>query len=205
MMLLEWITNYLDAFSYLGIFVLLLLSGYIIPVPEEIILLLVGYMASAGYFGLAGAIIISIIAVLAGDNIIYRLSSHGSRWVHRLKCRLRHKKLRAYEKLMKNHVGKTVFLSRFVVGLRFLGPLLAGSMKIRWRTFQVFNLIAILIYVPLLVLIGYFFHSQLAAIITRVELARHVVFVLIAIMVALAISWVVNRLYIAKTRKCRHA
>ena len=89
---------------------------------------------------------------------------------------------------MKEHIGKTTFILRFVVGLRFLSPFLAGSMKIKWKKFQFYNMLAAIVYVPIVVFLGYHFHNRLVALISGFEIARHIIFLPVLAVIGALIS-----------------
>lgn len=180
--------SYFETLSYFGIFIVVMIAGYLIPVPEEIVLLLVGYLAANNYLNAYLAVVVSILGVLTGDNIVYWLSNHSSKFIKKVKKRISITKIHKYEQLLKEHAGKTIFCSRFIVGLRFIGPLMAGTNKVKWQKFMFFVSLATLIYVPLVVGIGYAFSSNLSAIIIEIEEARHLVFVLVAVIIGLIIS-----------------
>lgn len=176
----QFFINYIEHFSYLGIFVIGATVGYLIPIPEEIFLLLVGYVAGVGIYNIYLATLSAILGVLMGDNILFWLSSYKvSKLVDRLNRRLDKHKIMKYRHLMKEHIGKTIFTLKFIVGLRIFSPFLAGSMKIKWKTFQLYNLLAVLVYVPIIAFLGFHFHNQLALVITGVEVARHLIFLLV--------------------------
>ena len=197
----QFFITYLEHFSYIGIFILVLLSGYLIPIPEEILLLLVGYISGFGFNNLYIAMLASILGVLAGDNILFWLSRYkGSKLIDRLKRKIRRNELMKYRRLMKKHIGKTIFILRFIVGLRFFGPFLAGSMKAKWKTFQLYNLLAVVIYVPILVFLGYRFHNQLVLLITEFEIARHIIFVLSLVVLGYLISIFLNKKFLIKKK-----
>ena len=194
---IQFFINYVEQFSYLGIFVLIALSGYIIPIPEEILLLLTGYLAGIGVNSIYIALAAAILGILAGDNILFWLSRYkGSKIIDKLKHKIRKNELHKYRHLMKKHIGKTIFIARFIVGLRFFGPFLSGSMKIKWKTFQIYNLIAVLIYAPIIVFLGFHFHNKLAVIITQVEIARHLIFLVFLAIVGYLISIFINKRYL---------
>jgi len=195
----QFFISYLEQFSYFGIFVMVALSGYIIPVPEEILLLLAGYIAALGFNNVYVALAAAILGILVGDNILFWLSRYkGSKLIDKLKHKIRKSELNKYRHLMKKHIGKTIFIARFIVGLRFFGPFLSGSMKIKWKTFQFYNLIAVLIYAPVIVFLGFHFHNRLALIITEVEIIRHFVFFLFLAVVGYLISSFINKKFLIK-------
>ena len=190
----QFFINYLEQFSYIGIFVLIALSGYIVPIPEEILLLIVGYVAGIGFNNVYISLLVSILGVLAGDNLLFWLSKYkGSRLIDHLKHKVKKSEIIKYRYLMKKHIGKTIFILRFIVGLRFFSPFMAGSMKIKWKTFQFYNLLAVLIYAPIMVFLGYHFHHKLVLVITQVEIIRHIIFFLFLAIVGYLISAFVRR------------
>ncbi|MFH1642140.1 MAG: hypothetical protein ABIC04_04530 [Nanoarchaeota archaeon] len=65
------LTNYLEHFTYVGIFLVLTFVGYIIPIPEEIILISIGYITALGFTKLYLVILLSIIAVVMGDSLLF--------------------------------------------------------------------------------------------------------------------------------------
>lgn len=198
----QFFVNYLEHFSYLGIFIFVLLSGYLIPIPEEVLLLLVGYIGGLGINNVYMGMIVAMLGVLAGDNVLFWLSKYkGSKLVDRLKYKIRKSELIKYRQLMKKHIGKTIFIVRFIVGLRFFGPFLAGSMKVGWKTFQLYNLLAVVVYVPIIVFLGFHFHNQLASIITKLEIARHLVFFFFLLIVGYLINRFINKRFLVKKNK----
>ena len=180
---------------------LISLSGYIVPVPEEILLLLAGYIAGVGLNNVYFALLAAILGILVGDNVLFWLSKYkGSRIINKLKQKVRRNELNKYKHLMKEHIGKTIFIVRFIVGFRFFGPFLAGSVNIKWKTFQFYNLIAVLIYAPLIVFLGFHFHNKLALVITQVEIIRHIIFFIFLAIVGYLISRFVNKKYLIKEK-----
>ena len=197
----QFFIAYLEHFSYVGIFVLVLLSGYVIPIPEEIILLLTGYIAGLGFNNLYFSAIAAILGVIAGDNLLFWLSKYGSsKLVNKLKKNVRKNEIWRYKQLMKKHIGKTIFILRFIAGLRFLSPFLAASMKIKWKTFQVYNFIATLVYVPIFVFIGYHFRNKLAMVVTEIDIARHLIFFFFLLIASYLISIFINRRFLIKNK-----
>src|SRR3989338_3203231 len=130
----QFFINYIEHFSYLGIVAVGATVGYLVPIPEEIFLLLVGYIAGIGFYNIYLANLFAIIGILAGDNILFWLSRYGgSKIINRFKRRVDGHNVMKYKHMMKKHIGKTLFTLKFLVGLRLLSPFLAGSMKIKWR------------------------------------------------------------------------
>ncbi len=182
-------SNFIENISYLGIFVTMALSGHLVPVPEEILLLLIGYASGVGFVNVYVALAMASLGVIVGDIALFLLSRSGSHYVDRLKSKLSPEKIARYEKLMKSHAGKTIFLSRFIITIRFFSPILAGSLRINWKTFMLADFSAAILYVGAFIFLGYHFNNDIASLITEIKLARHIIFILLLTLIGLLISY----------------
>lgn len=175
---IEVLISYLEHFSYLGIFLFLLMSGYAIPVPEEVILMAAGYTSSAGFTNIFVAILISLTAILAGDMILFELAQGNNKYIQKLKIKFNESRFTKNKYFSSEHIGRTIFFFRFVIGLRFFSPFLAATSKTKRSTFLFFDILALIIYVPFFILLGFYFHNSLLLAITGVESIRHIIFII---------------------------
>lgn len=192
------VSSQIEGLSYLGTFIAMVLSGHLVPVPEEILLLLIGYASGIGFSNVYVAFAVASFGVIVGDSILFFLSLTGSKYIKRLKNKISRHKLKRYEGLMKAHAGKTIFLSRFIVTVRFFSPILAGSLGVRWRTFALADFPAAIIYVGVFIFLGYHFNSDIASLITEVKLARHIIFILLISVIGLIFSYWVGKKFLEK-------
>ncbi|TSC95969.1 MAG: hypothetical protein Athens101426_527 [Parcubacteria group bacterium Athens1014_26] len=174
----------LSQISYLGLFILLIAINFL-PLPEELLLLSLGYLTAAGLGNVFLIITIGILSLAISDNILFWLSRKGSKYVEYFEKKIMDEKFAKYKKLIDEHMNKTVFFLRFISTLRLLGPFLAGSKKTAWKKFQIFDLLALMIYVPMLVFLGSLFYSQLAVFIIKIHALRHAFFVLFLIVLGI--------------------
>ncbi|WP_319508399.1 DedA family protein [uncultured Methanolobus sp.] len=184
----ESLVPYLEHLSYVGIFITLALLGHFIPLPEEVLLLTVGYIVSLGFGNLWIVITVSLVAGVFGDFLLYWLSKHGNKLLLHLDRTADKKKITRYENLMQDHGGKTIFTLRLIVGLRVLGPVVAGSAKVSWRKFVLYDLLALSIYFPTLILIGYHFHNNLRNLVSDVSILSHIIFFVVVGLFGIVIS-----------------
>lgn len=187
----DFIIGYLDSLSYLGIFFVLLF--YFIPIPEEVLLLGIGYLVDIGDLNIYAAIAVSIGGIIAADNMWYWLGRSHSRIVAKLINKIGEERTVVYERMLKKHTGKYIFLSRFIPGARAIGPSLAGSMKLKHKHFWLFNVMAALLYAPAFIFLGYFFNYNLEIVMNKIVSARHIVFVLFIAIVGLTMAYIVNK------------
>ena len=152
------ITNLIH-FSYLGLFLFLALVGFFAPIPEEIVLLSIGYFSALGYFPkIPILLLVTFLGVLSGDLILYSLANKGSRFTNKILRKFGENKITKYNKFMEKNYGKTIFSLRFIYGLRIFSPILAGSQeKKNLKKFIFFNSLALAIYIPVSFLLGIIF------------------------------------------------
>jgi membrane protein DedA with SNARE-associated domain len=185
----------LGALSYIGIWFTALLSNVVIPVPEEVVLLGFGYLAGTGHINFFILLPIVISGLLVSDIGMYILAKKGSRLVNWFYNKFFSKRLmQKNEQWFTDHMNKIIFFSRFLIQLRFIGSFLAGQKKIPFRRFVVYDLAAIIIYVPLYTLLGLFFHNRVQAIIENVGVVRNILLVVIGLLIVFGLS----RKYIRK-------
>jgi membrane-associated protein len=77
------LTTGLGSWGYPGLLVLLLLMGIGSPVPEDVLLLSAGYLASAGILEWPRVFVVCCCGVVASDLMLYagrHLAWHSERW-----------------------------------------------------------------------------------------------------------------------------
>ncbi len=198
---LEWIIPYAEHFSYAGIFLALVLTSVGFPVPEDIILLTAGFISAQGYANLYIMIILTMVAILGGDLLMYALGYYfGESIFHapffrRIFTPARLAKIHGF---YQNHGKKTVFIARFTPGLRAGAYILAGASKIGLFRFFLIDFLASLISVPVFVWLGYFLAPQIELVAETINRAK-MSFLLIVVTAILAI--ILYRKFIIKKAK----
>jgi membrane protein DedA with SNARE-associated domain len=151
-------TELLAHWGYLALFLLVILGNIGLPVPEETILILAGYMCWRGELNLFIVLAIGIVSAVGGDNVGYWL---GHRWGKATLQRhaswlLGHPdRLAMMQDFVAKRGGLAVFIARFVPGLRFMAGPLAGALGMPFPTFFLANLLGAVSYVPVVVALGY--------------------------------------------------
>jgi membrane protein DedA with SNARE-associated domain len=129
-----------------------ILGNFGFPMIEEVILLIVGYFAYAGIFNLWIAIVVSALGAALADNLAFWCASHGHLF---LKHALNSQTLERIRHAVELHGQRTVFLARFVPGMRVLTPWVAGTSGMRWSVFAFANLLGAAVQTPIIILIGF--------------------------------------------------
>lgn len=184
--------QYIEHFSYLGIFVGVLLAGHIVPIPEDVVLLLSGYLVAIGYAKIFPMVLISIVAPILADAIFYWLSWTGNKFALGIEHKIKNNIFSTYKTLMERHTFFVVFFSRFIPGFRLASPLMAGFIKVPWWKFFSYNILSAVFYGPIFLLLGYIFHLKITPLIIAVESLRHFfslgILVLLGILIAVVLS-----------------
>jgi membrane protein DedA with SNARE-associated domain len=152
-----------ETYGYFVIFVPVLLETAGLPLPGETILLLSGVAASNGRIDPWAAIAVGSAAAIIGDNIGYAIGRYGGR---RVVMRLAHvgrieSSLAWGERFFERHGGKTVFVARWIFGLRIFGAWIAGMVHMPWRIFVLWNAAGGITWCCTVIGLGYFFGHSL--------------------------------------------
>lgn len=198
----ENIIGQLNALSYGGIWVVSLLSNMIIPVPEEITLLGLGYLAGTGKIDIFILIPLVLSGLLISDTIVYMLSRKGSRFTKRIYEKFFAKTIQGHsQSWFDANIKKIIFFSRFLIQLRFIGPFLAGQKKIPIKQFITYDFLALVIYVPVYILLGKYFHTRVQSIINDINVIRNIVLLVAGVFVSYALFLFIKRLLFSEIEK----
>jgi membrane protein DedA with SNARE-associated domain len=175
-------------YGYFVIFVPVLLETAGLPLPGETILLISGVAASTGRIDPWVAIAVGSAAAIIGDNIGYAIGRYGGR---RVVMRLAYlgkieSSLAWGERFFARHGGKTVFVARWIFGLRIFGAWIAGMVHMPWRRFFLWNAAGGITWCTTMILLGYFFGHSLH-VIEKVVGIGGVIAVVIAAIAALGV------------------
>jgi len=144
--------------GYLGLFILMLMESASLPVPSEVVLPFAGYLVflgkmnlglaiiDAGLAGLVGALIDYYLALWLGRPVVYRLmarvgisSTHmdsGERWVD-------------------SKGAWSVFVARFIPGLRSVISFPAGLLRMKIKPFAILTAAGSFIWGAVLIYAGF--------------------------------------------------
>ena len=190
----------IGAYSYLAIFLLTLCSGHIIPLPEEIILLIVGYSAGIGIVDFWPAIPAATGGLLTGDLILFAVGHHGGKLVQRLEHRLPSKTIARYRVRFKSKPVATIIGLRFISGVRIFSPIFSAVWKIPLSIFVLADFGALCIFTFLFIGLGFFFHTALLTLIGGVSVLRHLIFLGLLIIIGVFFALHGYRLFFTKPK-----
>ena len=122
--------GYFDVYGYWTLFFALMLENAGLPVPGETVLLFASFLAfSEKQLHLPYIILIGILAATMGDNLGYSIGRRGGRPLLDRYAHLLHmakETIARGERLFQRHGNLTVFVARFIFGMRIIAGPLAG-------------------------------------------------------------------------------
>ncbi len=184
---MEALLPYLEQSTYAAAFVLLLAAGVGVPIPEDIPILLSGYLSHRGVMRFEIALPVCFIGVIVGDACLFMLARHGSQSLrrHPLLARLvtAERRTRARDLVRRRGVGAVV-IARHVAGLRVAVFATAGAAGMRFRRFIFWDAVSACASVPVMFTLGYLFADRLDVLVQHIHQVQHWAFA-IALLVAI--------------------
>jgi membrane protein DedA with SNARE-associated domain len=184
------IADWLATWGYLGIFLLVFVGNFGIPLPEETVLLAAGFLAGRGILDLHVLYPVGIASAVAGDCAGYLFGrTGGQRLIEWLGCRLpfiRPSRDRL-QLFFKTHGNKAVFMARFITGARFMAGPMAGAAGMPFLRFLGWNILGAMVWCSLVITIGYLLGDELEWVVQVVHRIGH--WVALAVVLVLGASW----------------
>ncbi len=161
-----------------------------VPVPEDVWLLVSGYLAWSRLLSLPWVIVVGMVAAMVADNTGYWAGRLGRR---RLLDRFGQyvlvtpARLRRAETFFLRHGHKAVFFARFLPWIRVSAGPLSGVSRMPYGRYFTYNSLAALTYASAMTVLGYLFApqlDQLLELLGRGRRAASIVIVLILLAIA---------------------
>jgi len=159
-----------------GLFVLLLVGGVGLPLPEDLTLLAAGALAARHVLRLHDVIAVGLAGVVCGDWIVYLAGRrYGSEIVEMpvLARLFGARRLEAVRSAVERHGARAVFGARFVLGFRIATFLAAGTFRVPVLRFALAELAGTAIFVPAMATLGFLFSDQAERVARNVGRVQH--------------------------------
>ncbi len=190
--------------GYAFVFMVLVLCGFGLPMPEDVVLTTGGVLAWLASDvddvtlaamirdrGLLTMVVVGLAGILAGDTVIFLA---GRRFGHRvadfapLRRMITPAKLEAVEKQIRRRGNLVVLIARFLPGLRAPTFFTVGHARMPLWEFVAFDGAAALVSAPLWVGLGFWLGSDLEALAHEASRFSH--YILLAVGLVLFALWV---------------
>ena len=153
-----YFTYIIEQLGYWGAGFLMALESMIAPVPSELVMPFVGFLAAEGKFSIPTAIIVTSAGSVIGSLISYFLGLWGGRPLVIRAGRylfLNHEHLEWTERWFDKHGSWTIFISRFIPVVRHLISIPAGLGRMNLSHFCLFTIAGATIWNSFLLFCGY--------------------------------------------------
>lgn len=194
-MIEQWLSQYAPESPYLVIFGILLATGFGLPLPEDIPLLIGGYLCGQTpgkhpelWVMMPGC----MIAIVGSDLVLYYLGRWMGPSIHRhpiLKRLVGNRNLARAKAMFKKYDARFVFYARFLPGVRAPAFFTAGTFKMPVRRFLLWDGTAACLSAPWAMLIGYYFHEEVEYARDALSKGKTVGFVIIGVVIVLMVGF----------------
>lgn len=188
---------------YAVLFGLIFVAGFGVPIPEEITLLLAGYLSYLGFTDFLTTVGVLSISIITTDFVSYFLGRYAGDFLYEKV--LGHfkftRELLEKAKTYFDRFGERVILvTRPIVGVRFVVPIMAGHFRMNIKKFVAYDIIAAVPYTFILVSLSYYLGSVFT-LIADFHFINHIIGWTFFSIVVLMLIW----RYIKKRRLGRQA
>lgn len=147
-------------YGYLAVFIMLLICGFGVPIPEDVTLVTGGVIAGLGYADVNTMFAVGMAGVIIGDGMVFSIGRFQGVRVLKLKPVQRiitPERFHAAQEAFHKYGRWVMFVARFLPGLRTPVFFTAGmSKRVSFGTWLLMDGLAALISVPVWVYLGYF-------------------------------------------------
>jgi len=166
------IEEFVEQFTYVGIFLALFVASLGVPIPEEIPIVTAAVLSHADLARWWIALPVCIVGVLSGDIVLYWIGRYwGERVLNWRTVRLvlNPERESRFKAAYRRHAGKTIFMVRHVMGLRAAAFLTAGIARVPFWKFLAADGGAATLGVPVGFGLAYSFTDQLEEVLADVH------------------------------------
>ncbi len=165
--LLEHFEFFVEHYGLIALFVTVFLETVGLPLPGESVLVTTSAIAANGGLNILTVAITGIIAAVAGDNLAYFIGRRFGRELilkHGSRFGVTDERYRKVEEVTQKYGAYIVVIARFVVLLRQLNGLVAGSVNMNWHKFFIANVIGSTLWVLFWTTLSYQFGQNVSLI-----------------------------------------
>lgn len=199
----NWVTEIMEQFGYVGIFLMIAIENVFPPIPSEVVLTFGGFMTTYTNLTGTGVVVASTAGAVAGAIILYtlgllldvaRLEKIVDRWGHIL--RVKKEDIYRADAWFDKYGYWTVLFCRMIPLIRSLISIPAGMSHMNFGLFLLFTTIGTLIWNVILVSVGAAVGESWESIVHFMDIYSNVVYALIGLGIIIFFIW-----FIGKRRK----
>ncbi|WP_232696639.1 DedA family protein [Brevibacillus daliensis] len=195
----NWITEIMNQYGYLGIFLLVAIENLFPPIPSEVILTFGGFMTTTTDLHILGVIAASTLGSIVGAVILYgigllldveNLEKIVAKWGHIL--RLKKEDIHKADAWFDKYGVWTVFFCRFVPVIRSLISIPAGMSNMNFWLFLFLTTIGTLIWNSVLVYVGAAFGESWHDVVGYLDTYSNIMYVVLIVLFVGGAYWFIK-------------
>jgi len=196
----QWISEVMEAYGYVGIFLLIAIENLFPPIPSEVILTFGGFMTTTSNLTIVGVIVAATLGSVIGAICLYGVGRVLS--VERLEqivvrfgriLRLTPDDIRKADKWFAKYGVWAVFFGRLIPLIRSLISIPAGSSGMNFTSFLLLTTLGSLIWNTALVWVGAAVGASWDTIVHYMDIYSNIVYLLLIIAAAIVVFWFVRK------------
>lgn len=188
---LQILIDFFTGYGYQAVFIVLLLCGFGLPIPEDITLVAGGIISGLGYTNVHVMFVVGMAGVLLGDGAMFMLGHKLGKRVLKIRAVSRiltPARFRSVQRQFTRYGPWVLFVARFLPGLRSPIFITAGmTRRVPYWRFLMLDGLAAFISVPLWVYMGYLGAANRTLLMTWVHRGQVGVLALAAVVIAVAV------------------
>src|SRR5205085_1470143 len=140
-----------------GVLFILVCCGLGVPLPEDVPLIMGGYIVATRHLSLALMITTGLAGILIGDSIIFRAGqTYGEKFLEtRIGKHIPGEKVQRTIHLFEKHGPKFIMVARFIPGVRAVTYFVAGTTGVPYWKFILYDGLAACVSAPAWVYLGF--------------------------------------------------
>jgi membrane protein DedA with SNARE-associated domain len=195
--LLDWVTQY----GYPAVFALQMLGIIGFPMPDETLLVTVGFLVSKGSMWLPLAILAAALGSSCGITVSYSIGRFvGLPVIHKYGkfFRVTEANLTRMHNWFERWGKWTMVLAYYVPGVRHVAAIFAGTAKLPYHEFAIFAYTGALVWTSTFITLGYFLGSKVEKLAPLLH--EYLVIIAIAVAVLIALALVVRYFWMRRAK-----
>ncbi|KKD39085.1 DedA family protein [Limnoraphis robusta] len=160
--MLDWITQGIDSWGYMGILLLMFLENIFPPIPSELIMPLAGFTIAQGQFNFLGVILSGVMGSILGALPWYYFGKNWGEkklkeWIEKRGkwLTLSTEDLERSQQWFRHYGNWVVLLGRVIPGIRTYISIPAGLEKMPIFSFLVYSTLGTIVWISFLTVVGY--------------------------------------------------
>jgi membrane-associated protein len=169
---------YFRNYGYIGIYLWFVGVDQLSPIPEEVSLITIGYLASQGYINPLLAGLISVVAFFTIDLIYFYLTKSGSHLLAKFTKRAQSSKSgNRYAERLKKKMFLTLLILSFIPRVRLFAPVYVALAKQPLKKFLLYSGGSLSIFTTVYIGLGMLFHRSLSTLLAKTQTTGHIIFI----------------------------